>query len=122
MITCTDSHSLLKSKKESYETVGLSAHATAFDPSHVPHKVQENVDSSNELSEGKTPPNTRGTASSLARPSSSASCTSDHGGAALTSTGCGLSPSSSVGSFSSEKSTLNPHAKVGQQKVDFTIY
>lgn len=91
MITCTDSHTFLRSKKESYDTVGLSAHATAFDPSHVSHKVQEKSGSSTELSESKTPPNTRGTASSLTRPSSSASSSS----------------------LSSEKSTLNPHAKVG---------
>ncbi|KAL8466283.1 hypothetical protein ACS0TY_035412 [Phlomoides rotata] len=106
-----DSDSLLRSKEENYDAIGLSAHATAFDPSHVPQKVHEKTGSSSELSEGKTPPNTRGTASSLAPPSCSASSTSDRGGATLISAGRGLSPSSSVGSLSSEKSTLNPHAK-----------
>lgn len=33
--------------------------------------------------------------------------------------GPGLSPSSSVGSLSSEKSTLNPNAKVGKYKINF---
>ena len=50
--------------------------------------------------------------SSRVRPSSSASSSSDFGGGASASGGPGLSPSSSMGSLSSEKSTLNPHAKV----------
>ncbi|XP_030525467.1 polyadenylate-binding protein-interacting protein 3-like isoform X2 [Rhodamnia argentea] len=45
------------------------------------------------------------------RPGSSTSSTSDRFGAASASTGVGLTPSSSVGSLSSEKSNLNPHAK-----------
>lgn len=47
-----------------------------------------------------------------ARPTSSASSASEHAGAASAASGSGLSPSSSVGSLSSEKSTLNPNAKV----------
>ncbi|KAI3455605.1 hypothetical protein Pfo_012268 [Paulownia fortunei] len=106
-----DSHSLLRLKKESCDKVGLSPNATAFDPSHASSKGQEKASSFNELSEGAAPPKTQGAASSLARPSSSASSTSDRGGATSTSAGRGLSPSSSVGSLSSEKSSLNPHAK-----------
>ncbi|KAK4427380.1 PHD finger protein ALFIN-LIKE 5 [Sesamum alatum] len=111
IIVSADSHSFLRQKKESCYKVGLSPNATAFDPPHASSKGQEKVSSSNELSEGAAPPVTQGTKSSLARPSSSASSTSDRGGATSTSAGRGLSPSSSVCSLSSEKSTLNPHAK-----------
>lgn len=52
------------------------------------------------------------TTHSHGRPSSSASSKSDRGVAASATTGPGLSPCSSVGSLSSEKSTLNPYAKV----------
>ncbi|KAL0354496.1 UNVERIFIED_CONTAM: Polyadenylate-binding protein-interacting protein 3 [Sesamum radiatum] len=106
-----DSHSFLTVKKESCDKIGLPPNVTASDPAHASSKGQEKVSSSNELSEGAAPPTTQGTTNSLARPSSSASSTSDRGGAASTSAGRGLSPSSSVCSFSSEKSTLNPHAK-----------
>ncbi|KAJ1383341.1 putative polyadenylate-binding protein-interacting protein [Sesbania bispinosa] len=44
---------------------------------------------------------------------------SDSVGAVAASFGPGLSPSSSVGSLSSEKSTLNPYAKVRKFKIDF---
>ncbi|KAI3463238.1 hypothetical protein Pfo_019901 [Paulownia fortunei] len=106
-----DSDSLLRLKKESSDKIALSPNATAFDPSHASSKGHEKVSSSNELSEGAVPPKRQVTASSLVRPSSSASSTSDRGGATSTSAGRGLSSSSSVGSLSSEKSTLNPHAK-----------
>ncbi|PIN14639.1 Protein interacting with poly(A)-binding protein [Handroanthus impetiginosus] len=106
-----DSDSLLRLKKESTDKIVLSPNATAFDPSHASSKGQEKSSSLNELSEGPIPPKTQGTASSLARPGSSASSTSDRGGVTSTSAGRGLSSSSSVGSLSSEKSTLNPHAK-----------
>ncbi|XP_047941527.1 polyadenylate-binding protein-interacting protein 4-like isoform X3 [Salvia hispanica] len=71
----------------------------------------EKASSSNELSEGALPPKTQGAAHFVARPNSSASSTSDRGGAASTSASRGLSSSSSVGSLSSEKSSLNPYAK-----------
>ncbi|XP_073303059.1 polyadenylate-binding protein-interacting protein 4-like isoform X3 [Primulina huaijiensis] len=107
-----DSHLLLRPKIENSDKVGLSPNATAYDPSHTSTKVQEKASSSSMLLEGTIPFKTQGTATSLARPSSSASSTSDRGGGATsTSAGRGLSPSSSVGSLSSEKSTLNPHAK-----------
>lgn len=109
----TDSDSFLRLKKESSDEVALSPNATAFNPSHGSSKGQEKVSSSNELPEGAMPPKIQGQTSTLARPSSSASSTSDRGGAASTSAGRELSSSSSVGSLSSEKSSLNPHAKVG---------
>ncbi|GFP85715.1 polyadenylate-binding protein-interacting protein 4 [Phtheirospermum japonicum] len=106
-----DSDSLMTLKKESSDKAVLSPNATSFDPSHASSKGQEKASSSNELSEGAMPPKTQGTTSSLARPGSSASSTSERGGPTSTSAGRGLSSSSSVGSLSSEKSTLNPHAK-----------
>lgn len=111
-----DSRSSLWQKRESSDKGGLSANATAYAPSRVSSKGQGKTRSSNELSEGGGPSKAQGTAqyaSSHVRPSSSASSTSECGGGASASGGPGLSPSSSVGSLSSEKSTLNPHAKVG---------
>ncbi|XP_051114241.1 polyadenylate-binding protein-interacting protein 4-like [Andrographis paniculata] len=89
-----------------------SSKAEAFEPlSLATTKNQETVSTTNEPAEAAAPPKTQGAPSSVARPSSSASSTSDRGGAASTSAGRGLSSNSSVGSLSSEKSTLNPHAK-----------
>ncbi|CAA0822419.1 Polyadenylate-binding protein-interacting protein 4 [Striga hermonthica] len=98
----------LRIKNESSDKVALSPNATAFDPAHASSKGQEKASSSNEFSEGAMPQKTAG---SLARPGSSASSASDRGGPTSTCAGRGLCSSSSVGSFSSEKSTLNPHAK-----------
>ncbi|XP_042019572.1 polyadenylate-binding protein-interacting protein 3-like isoform X1 [Salvia splendens] len=97
--------------KESCLKVGLSANATAFDPSRFSSKVQDKESFFNELPKGSSCPDSQGVATSLARTSSSASSASDRGGGTSTSAGRGLSPSSSVASLSSEKSTLNPHAK-----------
>ncbi|KAL8223611.1 hypothetical protein R6Q57_019086 [Mikania cordata] len=67
---------------------GLSATATAYaPPSIVSSKAQENTISAE------------------------VSSTSESGNAARAADGPGLSPSSSMGSLTSEKSTLNPHAK-----------
>lgn len=112
-LTLTDLHSLQRSKKESSDKVYLSANATAFDPSRPSSRGHDKTLSSNELLEGAVPSKAQGVTVSLPRPSSSASSASDRGGATSTSAGRGLSPSSSVGSLTSEKSTLNPHAKVG---------
>lgn len=95
-----------------FPKVELSANATAFDPSRVPTKGQDKGSIFNEYSEGTSCPEAQGISSSLARTSSSASSASDRGGVTSTSAGRGLSPSSSVASLSSEKSTLNPNAKV----------
>lgn len=85
--------------------------ADALDSLNATTKNQEKVSTLNELSEGAVLLKTQGASSSVARPSSSTSSTSDRGGVASTSAGRVLSSSSSVGSLSSEKSTLNPHAK-----------
>lgn len=108
-----DSQSSQRSKLESNDKGGLSANATAYAPSRASSKNQEKT-SSNELSDvigSSKAPGTVQSVSSRVRPSSSASSTSDCGGGASASGGPGLSPSSSMGSLSSEKSTLNPHAK-----------
>lgn len=107
-----DSDALLRLKKDSSEKAASSPNATAFDPPHASSKGEEKVSPTNDLLEGAFPPKAQGAANSHARPSSSASSTSDRGGAASTSASRGLSSSSSVGSLSSEKSSLNPHAKV----------
>ncbi|XP_027125864.1 polyadenylate-binding protein-interacting protein 3 isoform X2 [Coffea arabica] len=108
-----DSRSSQRSKLESSDKGGLSANATAYAPSRVSSKNQEKA-SSNELSDVISSSMAHGTVQSVSsrvRPSSSASSSSDCGGGASASGGPGLSPSSSMGSLSSEKSTLNPHAK-----------
>lgn len=108
-----DSDSLLRFKKGCAANAVLSPNTISFDPSRVSAEGDEKASSSNELSEGALPPKTQGAAHFVARPNSSASSTSDRGGAASTSASRGLSSSSSVGSLSSEKSSLNPYAKVG---------
>ncbi|XP_047962949.1 polyadenylate-binding protein-interacting protein 3-like isoform X2 [Salvia hispanica] len=103
-----DSNSL---NKERCSKVGLSANATEFDPSCFSSKGPDKGSFFNELPAGTSCPVAQGIASSLARTSSSASSSSDRGGGTSASIVRGLSPSSSVASLSSEKSTLNPHAK-----------
>ena len=112
-----DLQSSVDAKKDGSDKGALSPNATAYAPSRGTSKSQENTGSPAEVTEG--PPvsgRTQGETQSVnsrRRPSSSTSSTSDCVGAAPASTAPGLSPSSSVGSLSSEKSTLNPHAKVG---------
>ncbi|KAJ9537471.1 LOW QUALITY PROTEIN: hypothetical protein OSB04_030204, partial [Centaurea solstitialis] len=104
--------SSLHPNKESADK-GLSATATAYAPSNASSKAQEKT-SSSEASEGAATVKTHGAtqpAGSRARPGSSASSTSECGNPAPAASGPGLSPSSSMGSLTSEKSTLNPHAK-----------
>ncbi|KAE8655472.1 putative Nuclear transcription factor Y subunit A-3 [Hibiscus syriacus] len=70
--------------------------------------------SSGELSEGPASSKVTGethSVNSRGQPGSSTSSNSDYVAAVSASSGRGLSPSSSMGSLSSEKSTLNPHAK-----------
>lgn len=105
--------SSLNTKRASSDKGGLSPTATAYAPSSMLTKCQESLGSAHESSEiagsGKDsnqPVNAR------VRPGSSTSSTSEGFGAASVSSGPGLSPSSSMGSLSSEKSSLNPHAKV----------
>jgi len=110
-----DSKSLDDKKNES-DKGRLSSNTTAYTPSsHVFSKNNKKTSSPGQLLDGVAsakgavemqPVNSRG------RPGSSASSNSDRAGALPASSGPGLSPSSSMGSLSSEKSTLNPHAKV----------
>ncbi|XP_012829951.1 PREDICTED: polyadenylate-binding protein-interacting protein 4 isoform X1 [Erythranthe guttata] len=103
--------SLLRLKKESSDKVALSPNATAFDPSLRSSKGQEKANSSNELPGEPIPSKIQVSATNLGRPGSSASSSSDCGGAVSTSATRGFSPSPSVSSLSSEKSSLNPNAK-----------
>lgn len=94
--------------------MGLSSNASSYAPFQAPSKGHEKT-SSSELLEGpvsgKSHVQTQ-TVSSHGRPGSSASSNSERAAAASASGGPGLSPSSSLGSLSSEKSSLNPNAKV----------
>ncbi|KAG4203527.1 hypothetical protein ERO13_A05G406400v2 [Gossypium hirsutum] len=94
----------------------LGEHGGSSDGNEFPEKqsVSEKPSSSGKLSEG--PASSKATdemhsASSHGPPDSSTSSNSDCVGTVSASGGFGLSPSSSMGSLSSEKSTLNPHAK-----------
>lgn len=105
--------SSMSTEKMTSDKGGLSPSATAYAPS-AGSKDQVQPDSLGESSEtpgpGKMhaitqPGNLRG------RPGSSAPSNSERAAAASTFSGPGLSPSSSMGSLPSEKSTLNPYAK-----------
>ena len=114
--------SSLQPNKESADK-GLSATATAYAPSNASSKAQEKM-SSNEASEDAATVKTHGAtqpAVSRARPGSSASSTSECGNPTPAASGPGLSPSSSVGSLTSEKSTLNPHAKVTMEYLVLVV-
>lgn len=103
------SHPSTRPKRASSDKVGLSPNAAAYAPTsstygkNFPSDVSENA-----------PVKQRETTQSIlnrAQPGSSTSSTSDFKNAVSASTITGLSPSSSVGSLASERSTLNPHAK-----------
>ncbi|XP_024453823.1 polyadenylate-binding protein-interacting protein 3 isoform X4 [Populus trichocarpa] len=106
---------LLDGKKNESDKGRPSSNTTAYAPSsNVYPKNNEKAsppgqpleDAASAKGSGETQPvNSRG------RPGSSTSSNSDCAGALLASSGPGLSPSSSMGSLSSEKSTLNPYAK-----------
>ncbi|KAM7476072.1 hypothetical protein LguiB_023315 [Lonicera macranthoides] len=111
----SNTQELLRLKKESSEKGGLSPNATAYAP---PSQVSSEKTSSfsqqpseNALSSTKTHGAAESVISRAQPTSSTTSSTSDRGNAAVASSGPGLSPSSSIGSLSSERSTLNPHAK-----------
>ncbi|KAF2323606.1 hypothetical protein GH714_036294 [Hevea brasiliensis] len=113
--TCEDSLSSLNEKKDDSDKGVLSPNATAYAPSsNVSSKSYEKTSSPVALLEGA--PSVKGVGeaqhlNSRGRPVSSTSSHSDCVGTVSVTNGRGLSPSSSVGSLSSEKSTLNPHAK-----------
>ncbi|XP_022723210.1 polyadenylate-binding protein-interacting protein 4-like isoform X3 [Durio zibethinus] len=109
-----ESQSLLNDKIDGSDKAGPSANHTTQAPSNSLSKVSEKPSSSGELSEGPASSNVTGkkySVNSRGRPGSSTSSNSDRVGSVSASSGPGLSPSSSMGSLSSEKSTLNPHAK-----------
>lgn len=109
-----DSQPLLNEKKDAFDKGVLSPNATSYAPAPASSKGHEKMSSSEMLEgpvTGKAHVQTH-TVNSHGRPGSSASSNSERAAAAPTSGGPGLSPSSSLGSLSSEKSTLNPHAKV----------
>ncbi|XP_042510204.1 polyadenylate-binding protein-interacting protein 4-like isoform X2 [Macadamia integrifolia] len=110
--TCHVSEETQTSKSE--DKGGLSPSATAFAPSSsVSSKGEENgslVGSSDSIGFGKQC-GTIKAVNSRGRPGSSTSSISVCVAAPSASSGPGLSPSSSVGSLSSEKSSLNPNAK-----------
>ncbi|GKA22641.1 hypothetical protein Tco_0708603, partial [Tanacetum coccineum] len=99
--------------KESNDKGQPSPTATAHAPSSVSSKPQEKTSFSGVLEDTATAASSVKTAVSRVRPGSSASSTSESGNAPPTAAASsrGLSPSSSIGSLTSEKSTLNPHAK-----------
>ncbi|KAG6669116.1 hypothetical protein I3843_01G212800 [Carya illinoinensis] len=111
-----DSRSLLNVKKDGSDLGGLSRNVAASyaSSSGVPLKGHEKMNSSGEQSESVGSVKMHGETESLnsrGQPGSSTSSSSDSVGGAPVYSGPGLSPSSSMGSLSSEKSTLNPHAK-----------
>ena len=106
-IFSADLQSSLKLKKDGSDEGGLSTNVASCAPStHILSTTPEETGSVGE---------TRSVISH-GRLGSFTSMGSDY--VAATS-GPGLSPSSSVGSMSSEKSTLNPNAKVGKYKINF---
>lgn len=108
----TDGESDLQSSWDAKRSEKAGGSLVTAITSDVNTKVVEKTSSTDLLEDrsGKAhlltePPVSRG------RPGSSASSTSETGGATTALSGPALSPSSSMGSFSSEKSTLNPNAK-----------
>ncbi|XP_039019674.1 polyadenylate-binding protein-interacting protein 3-like [Hibiscus syriacus] len=109
-----DSHSLLNDKFEGSDKAGPPANPTTQPQANFMSKVSEKPASSGERSEGPAANKVTGetrSVNSCGQPVSSTSSNSDSVAAVSASSGPGLSPSSSMGSLSSEKSTLNPHAK-----------
>lgn len=117
-----DSQSSLRAKKDDHNVGKLSPDATSYAPTSLGTSSEENKSSHKEVPEDSAPVKTQGakqSTTSRGRPGSSTSSTSDCGGVASASSGPVLSPSSSVVSLSSEKSTLNPYAKVGRDGIYF---
>lgn len=110
-----DSQSSSNSKTNGSDKAGLSANATAYAPSHVSAKEDQKTTAPGEQSEAPVSSKASGethSAQSRVRPGSSTSSGSENANAAPASSAPALSPSSSMGSLSSEKSSLNPYAKV----------
>ncbi|XP_008797716.1 polyadenylate-binding protein-interacting protein 4-like [Phoenix dactylifera] len=115
---CTDRVAFEEAQTSKSEDIHPSVHvkglppgATTYDPlSSVPGNKCPVDESSDSAISGKLS-SANEAANLTLRPVSSTSSTSECVGAGSVSGGPGLSPSSSVGSLSSEKSTLNPNAK-----------
>ncbi|KAL9254796.1 Polyadenylate-binding protein-interacting protein 4-like protein [Drosera capensis] len=104
--TCfiTDLPTSLETKDKGFDSGGLSPDATTYTPSNVRSNSPEKTSFPNELSDVAVSSKAQDVSQSKAPPGkvgSSVSSTSGHG----------VSRSSSGGSFTSEKSTLNPNAK-----------
>lgn len=125
MLTClsADLQSSLNLKKDGSDKGELSPNATSSAPSaHTLPKTDEKTGSIGELTGGSASVKANGETKSVnsrRRLGSSISSGSDYVAGVTTSSARGLSPSSSVGSLSSEKSSLNPYAKVRNFKIDF---
>ncbi|KAM2205491.1 hypothetical protein EV2_025556 [Malus domestica] len=104
-----DSQPSLIGKEDVFDKGGLSSSATSYASAQTSSKGHEKMGSSDPVT-GKSHVQTQ-TVNSHGRPGSSASSNSEFPATVSSSGGPGLSPSSSMGSLSSEKSTLNPHAK-----------
>lgn len=108
-----DSRSSLNKKKDGSDIGGLSPEATSYAASSgVLSKGHEKMSLPGEQSESIVSGKLHGETQSLNSSGQPGSSTPSSSGSALAFSGPGLSPSSSVGSLSSEKSTLNPQAKV----------
>ncbi|KAK4269111.1 hypothetical protein QN277_022311 [Acacia crassicarpa] len=109
-----DSQSLLNLKKDGADKGELNASSCA-PSSHVLSSTQEKAGSPGDIvdsmASGKVNADTK-SENFHGRPGSSASSASEHVGRLTASSAPGLSSSSSVGSLSSGKSTLNPHARI----------
>ncbi|WOG99128.1 hypothetical protein DCAR_0518476 [Daucus carota subsp. sativus] len=110
VIVHLDSHPSTRLKRASSDKVGLSPNAAAYAPTSATPGKNFSSNSSENLPSAKQRETTQSVLT-RARPGSSTSSTSDFGNAIPASAITGLSPSSSVGSLASERSTLNPHAK-----------
>lgn len=110
-IQIADLQASLYSKKDGSDKGVLSPNATSYAPSSdILSKTHEKTGSPGDLTEGSLSGKANGETKSVN--SCGTSSGSDSVGGVAASSGPGLSPSSSVGSLSSEKSTLNPNAKV----------
>ncbi|XP_012450482.1 polyadenylate-binding protein-interacting protein 3 [Gossypium raimondii] len=109
-----DSQSLLNDKLDGSDKTVPSVNSTTHAQSSSLSKVSEKPSASGDLPEGPASSKVTGETPSVntrGQPGSSKPSNSDCVAVSSVSSGPGLSPSSSMGSLSSEKSTLNPHAK-----------
>ncbi|XP_061365138.1 polyadenylate-binding protein-interacting protein 3-like isoform X2 [Gastrolobium bilobum] len=105
-----DSLASLYLKKDGSDKGILSPNANSYSPSsHILSKTHEKTGLPGDLSEGSASGKVNGETKSVNSRRTSSGL--DTVGGVAASSGPGLSPSSSVGSFSSDRSTLNPNAK-----------